>query len=429
MLCCKGDTDLPNSEIVKDKKQQQLVAKDNLNNNSEESKIQQGNFAKENQIVQLVQSRIGDYNEDQIIKSLDEFSSVRKDIDADFKVSENQSKKQSFHNSVFLGQQTMGKSTGTRVFNDGTIHEGNYLDCNLNGIGRLISNDGNVYKGEFKENTASGTGELHGFSGDVYKGHFENSKAHGKGSYTNNYGIIYVGDFVNGTFHGKGNLTVPGKYIYTGEFMHGNFNGDGEIEWIDNTDRIFKGKFQGGKFHGMDCYYRDEKGNTYEGQYCYGVKESMWQTDPEDGVTCLNEGVYTVHRLKASYTCGWCEGKMHGNLVIKDITKNNAVIFEGYIEDDKIIDPSKKKKQFEKHDPDVLPPNAGFLLKQIEDLADNIDKFNYKKVVVGDIDGKVAGDVKIGTNYGTFDPNSQFNYSNVEVKNISANVEGDLCIG
>ena len=87
-----------------------------------------------------------------------------------------------FINSVFKGAHIVGKSTGIRRFNDGTIHEGSYLDCNLDGIGRIISTDGTLYQGEFIKNSASGTGELHGFDGDVYKGQFENSKAHGKGN-------------------------------------------------------------------------------------------------------------------------------------------------------------------------------------------------------------------------------------------------------
>lgn len=83
---------------------------------------------------------------------------------------------------MYNGQAVRGKSMGVRDFKDGTLFNGEVLNCDFDGIGRIIHCDGDLYQGQFKENVAQGWGEWHGFNGDVYKGTFVDNLADGQGN-------------------------------------------------------------------------------------------------------------------------------------------------------------------------------------------------------------------------------------------------------
>ena len=59
--------------------------------------------------------------------------------------------------------------------------------------------------------------------GSVYEGDFVDGKRTGKGKYTYTSGSVYEGDFVDGNFTGKGKYTYANGDVYEGDFVDGNF--------------------------------------------------------------------------------------------------------------------------------------------------------------------------------------------------------------
>ena len=67
------------------------------------------------------------------------------------------------------------------------LFEGNWVQGEANGKGRLISKEGDIYEGEILKNSAEGTGilkfEREKQKGDLYEGNFKKGIIHGKGVY------------------------------------------------------------------------------------------------------------------------------------------------------------------------------------------------------------------------------------------------------
>jgi len=267
MFCCQkpGDLDQPAFEATPQKNDDGVRMATNLQDN---------NYGRTNEVVELVKVRVGNYDEREVLNSLADYSEYKKTNEVHFE-DNTEMKSKNFDNSVVKCQYLKGQSNGTREFNDGTFYEGEVLGCELDGIGRIIHSDGDVYQGQFKQNVATGDGEWHGFNGDVYKGSFKDNLAHGQGHLTNKDGITYKGDFARGTFNGHGVMNVQDKYLYTGLFIDGVMNEKGELDWFADS-RNYRGGFVKGKFHGRNCLYRDQRGNIYEGDFKNGVRHSHY---------------------------------------------------------------------------------------------------------------------------------------------------------
>ena len=95
---------------------------------------------------------------------------------------------------------------GKRIFPDGTIYEGNFVDNNLNGEGRQIISNGRIYEGDFVNNNLNGEGRITFENGIIYEGNFVDDKLNGEGRITFKNGIIYEGNFADDEPNGEGKI-------------------------------------------------------------------------------------------------------------------------------------------------------------------------------------------------------------------------------
>ena len=140
------------------------------------------------------------------------------------------------------------------------IYEGAMKNSSFYGKGKLILSNGVIYEGDFIDGEKTGNGKIIFEDKTVYEGGVEKGDLNGKGKMIWTNGYEYEGDFEFNKLCGNGILKSPNGEIYEGEFKNNLFNGYGK--------------------------YTFKNGNTYEGQFLYGVKKGK-------GVyKCLNKFEY-----------------------------------------------------------------------------------------------------------------------------------------
>ena len=75
-------------------------------------------------------------------------------------------------------------------FINGDIYEGDFINNQIEGIGKFKYANGDSYRGEVKNSMRSGKGIMKMYNGDIYDGEFKENKKHGFGSF------IYISDYV-----------------------------------------------------------------------------------------------------------------------------------------------------------------------------------------------------------------------------------------
>ena len=149
------------------------------------------------------------------------------------------------------------------------IMKGTWRNDEFTGWGQKLYRNGDIYEGKFIDGKIKGKGIFKNKQGNVYKGDFYNDMREGKGDLiTDNY--HYIGEFKNNKLNGKGKIEFikEGK-TYEGEFENNEINGKGIYKW-KNGD-IYEGQMKKGKMHGYGKYcYND--GKIYEGEYINGIK-------------------------------------------------------------------------------------------------------------------------------------------------------------
>ena len=90
---------------------------------------------------------------------------------------------------------------------DGTIlYEGDYVNDDYEGYGRLNLKDAGYYIGQFKSGKRNGKGKFYYLKGGSYEGDYVNGQEEGFGIYYTGNGGYYIGQFKDGLFEGKGTL-------------------------------------------------------------------------------------------------------------------------------------------------------------------------------------------------------------------------------
>ena len=128
-------------------------------------------------------------------------------------------------NGKYTGNRLDGKKTGTGtyVWNNGNIYEGEFKDDFMHGTGKLYIVGKGTYEGEYVEGKKSGEGTFNFANGDTYKGAWLNDKMEGEGKYTFANGDTYSGDFSNNMFNGYGTYTKNGQ-SYSGIWKNNAYN-------------------------------------------------------------------------------------------------------------------------------------------------------------------------------------------------------------
>jgi hypothetical protein len=164
---------------------------------------------------------------------------------------------------------------------DGGEYDGELLEGELNGKGRIVWPNGDVYEGEFKQGLFHGQGRYE-IASNIYTGEFVKGIARGKGSIVYSDGREYEGDVDFGEANGVGILRFENKQ-YTGEFKDNLFHGDGEL--LQNNGDIYAGRFANGLPNGQGLATFSD-GRVYQGQFVDG--ELTGKGDFRDG-----EVIYT----------------------------------------------------------------------------------------------------------------------------------------
>ncbi|KAL4432977.1 hypothetical protein ABPG74_005350 [Tetrahymena malaccensis] len=140
-----------------------------------------------------------------------------------------------------------------RKYQDGSIYEGQLMNNQKHGKGKLIFADGSYYIGEFLNDQINGLGEYYSHDSKlIYEGEWSSNKYHGRGIHHNilnkqsqNEEILAVdyNDFTN-----YESLWTE----YEGQFLDGKKNGTGLIQFIDGSQ--YFGGFKNEQIDGAGVY-------------------------------------------------------------------------------------------------------------------------------------------------------------------------------
>jgi hypothetical protein len=192
--------------------------------------------------------------------------------------------------NIYIGQFINGElnGLGKLKFADGSIHEGEFKHGLLNGKGIIIDENGKLFaEGEFLDGDLNGKGkyyhengtvfqegiftdgELNGhgleyYDEDVYEGNWKSNEKCGQGKMTYTDGTIYEGEWLTNEIHGYGEMKWSNGQKYLGNWSRGNMHGKGK--YFYSNGNIYEGDFVNGEFSG-DGKFTYEDGSIYEGQF------------------------------------------------------------------------------------------------------------------------------------------------------------------
>lgn len=123
----------------------------------------------------------------------------------------------------------------------GTTYEGNFVNGEYHGKGKLVWKSDAIYEGDFVNGQRTGKGVITMSNGDRYEGDFVDGKITGKGKYTwKKTGNTYEGDFVDGKQTGKGTTIYSSGDIYIGDYLDGERTGLGIMKIQKSNEATIK---------------------------------------------------------------------------------------------------------------------------------------------------------------------------------------------
>ncbi|KAG2433102.1 hypothetical protein HYH02_012805 [Chlamydomonas schloesseri] len=178
-----------------------------------------------------------------------------------------------YPNSFFKyeGQWVNGEKHGLGKLSmrDGAYYEGEFVHGEIVGQGTRRFANGDVYIGTFDMGLMQGFGVMTLHNGDTYQGPFVQNNFQGVGVYTHASGDVYEGDFVKHQRTGQGRLTCADGSTYEGGWVDGQKCGQGEASFADGS--WYKGSWAGGTFHGPGEWFQAPTGLTYRGEFAAGL--------------------------------------------------------------------------------------------------------------------------------------------------------------
>jgi len=94
--------------------------------------------------------------------------------------------------------------------------------------------DGREYQGDILNGEPHGFGRLRYAEGRSYKGQFRFGLFHGRGVQDLGNGGAFWGEFQDGKRHGKGTLRFPDGRVFTGSFLAGKATGHATLRSASN---------------------------------------------------------------------------------------------------------------------------------------------------------------------------------------------------
>jgi hypothetical protein len=220
------------------------------------------------------------------------------------------------YKGLFKDGKHFGK--GSMTFPDGTVCEGFFEGDFVNGEGKIFGIDID-YEGNLMNNQPNGKGKMTWKNGNTYVGSFINGSASGKGTITSMKGKIYLG----GILSGLDKKTFGYGYTIKGEFKDGKSNGRGKLITFDGY--IYRGQFKNSLRHGKGKQTFPNGivniGYFANDEFCGNITEdrSKWlECDQERGIrkkciSCMSTYSYRLYKcgkcMKARYCNATCQHK------------------------------------------------------------------------------------------------------------------------
>ena len=288
-FCCSGASELgpqisfnENSESKKLKMSNRQIIKDSFNNfltNFNKNKEKLGDYITKDKFYSIMPAEIQNYKKENPLNSNQENlnTSIYEMEPFEFK-----------NGNIYLGKWNKNLAfDGPGEYylkEDNVFVEGNWENGNLKN-GRIFLPNGNIYEGQIKDSTFNGKGILKTFKNEIlYEGDFVNGEKNGNGKIIFEDGTIYEGNIEKGKFKGNGKMIWKNGYEYIGEFNGPILNGKGKLTGPEGD--IYEGDFENNLFHGKGKYTFYKSGNEYEGDFQYGIKKG------KGTFTCVNQYIY-----------------------------------------------------------------------------------------------------------------------------------------
>ena len=149
-----------------------------------------------------------------------------------------------------------------------------YSNIKYEGKGKLFLNRV-YYIGEFKYGLRNGKGIIYNKNRDIiYDGDFVNDNAEGNGKIILEKGEYYIGEFKNGLINGKGIIyNKNGDIIYDGDWLNNEMEGNGKYIYEDN--KYYIGEFKNGLRNGKGIKYNKKGDIIYDGDWVNNKAEKV----------------------------------------------------------------------------------------------------------------------------------------------------------
>lgn len=180
-----------------------------------------------------------------------------------------------------------------KVFPNGDIYMGQWLDNCPSGHGKYLWADGCMYVGDWSKGKTMGKGKFSWPCGATYEGQFKNGYMDGEGTYTGSSNDTYRGTWVFNMRHGKGVRNYENGDYYEGLWRRGQPDGKGRYQWSNGNQYI--GHWRNGRMNGTGTMIW-ANGNQYDGCWRDGLPRGngtfrwtdgsfyvgVWSEDPRE---------------------------------------------------------------------------------------------------------------------------------------------------
>jgi hypothetical protein len=137
--------------------------------------------------------------------------------------------------ALYRGQQNEATlkpdGFGFKIYPNGAIFEGFFVEGQINGFGRGVTPKGEVYQGRFEFDAMNGEGLFQWPDGRMYFGNFSGGRKNGSGVFMWPNGQIYEGEFKGDDCNGAGVLYYPDGKKFDGLWRDGKKHGKGSYVW------------------------------------------------------------------------------------------------------------------------------------------------------------------------------------------------------
>jgi hypothetical protein len=145
---------------------------------------------------------------------------------------------------IYSGEFKNGKLNGKGTKISGVYrYEGQFMDDELNGFGKLYKNDRLIYEGQFLNTVENGYGKMYASDGSIFEGKLENGY-YKEGKIISIDGFITEGEW-NGFELINGIFQYTDGRVYEGQMKNWKPNGHGKMTFLDG--RIETGIWKKGK--------------------------------------------------------------------------------------------------------------------------------------------------------------------------------------